>query len=376
MICSFVKFISFEGLKILMKTIDIYIIRKFLGTFFFSIALLSVVIIVFDLSEKIDDFLQKQAPVKGIIFDYYLNFIPFFVNMFSYLFTFIAVIFFTSKMAQSTEIIAILSSGISFWRFLWPYFLSAAFLGLLSFYMSNFLIPHTNKIMWQFEKTYIKDPIRNEDMNIHMQIQPGVFVYVESYNSFTNIGQRFSMERFTPEGKLYYKLNSERIQWDSVTGRWQIKNYYIRKIEGDKEILTKGIELDTVINLRPEEFTIIVEDIKTMNYWELQEFIDKEVLRGSPNIPEYEVEKYKRYAFPFATLILTLIGVSLSSRKVRGGIGMHLGVGIGMTFSYILFMQVSNVFAMYGSLPPMLAVWIPNIIFGMLSIYMIRVAPK
>ncbi len=359
-----------------MKTIDIYIIRKFLGTFFFSIALLSVVIIVFDLSEKIDDFLQKQAPVKGIIFDYYLNFIPFFVNMFSYLFTFIAVIFFTSKMAQNTEIIAILSSGISFWRFLWPYFVSAAFLGLLSFYMSNFLIPHTNKIMWQFEKTYIKDPIRNEDMNIHMQIQPGVFVYVESYNSFTNIGQRFSMEKFTPEGSLYYKLNSERIQWDSVTGRWQIKNYYIRKIEGEKEILTKGIELDTLINLRPEEFTIIVEDIKTMNYWELQEFIDKEVLRGSPNIPEYEVEKHKRYAFPFATLILTLIGVSLSSRKVRGGIGMHLGVGIGMTFSYILFMQVSNVFAISGSLPPMLAVWIPNIIFGLLSIYMIRVAPK
>lgn len=359
-----------------MKTIDIYIIRKFLGTFFFSIALLSVVIIVFDLSEKIDDFLQKQAPVKGIIFDYYLNFIPFFVNMFSYLFTFIAVIFFTSKMAQNTEIIAILSSGISFWRFLWPYFVSAAFLGFLSFYMSNFLIPHTNKIMWQFEKTYIKDPIRNEDMNIHMQIQPGVFVYVESYNSFTNIGQRFSMEKFTPEGSLYYKLNSERIQWDSVTGRWQIKNYYIRKIEGEKEILTKGIELDTLINLRPEEFTIIVEDIKTMNYWELQEFIDKEVLRGSPNIPEYEVEKHKRYAFPFATLILTLIGVSLSSRKVRGGIGMHLGVGIGMTFSYILFMQVSNVFAISGSLPPMLAVWIPNIIFGLLSIYMIRVAPK
>ena len=373
---SFGKFTIIDRLKGLMKTIDIYIIKKFLGTFFFSIALLSVVIIVFDLSEKIDDFLEKQAPMKGIIFDYYFNFIPFFVNMFSYLFTFIAVIFFTSKMAQNTEIIAILSSGISFWRFLWPYFLSAFFLGSLSFYMSNFLIPHTNKTMWQFEKTYIKDPIRNQDMNIHMQIQPGVFVYVESYNSFTDIGQRFSMERFTPEGKLYYKLNSERIQWDSITGLWQIKNYYIRQIEGDKETLKKGLELDTLINLRPKEFTIIVEDIKTMNYWELNEFINKEVLRGSPNIPEYEVEKYKRYAFPFATLILTLIGVSLSSRKVRGGIGMHLGVGIGMTFSYILFMQVSNVFATFGSLPPMLAVWIPNIVFGLLSIYMIRVAPK
>jgi len=359
-----------------MKIIDIYIIRKFLGTFFFSIALLSVIIIVFDLSEKIDDFLEKQAPLQGIIFDYYLNFIPFFVNMFSYLFTFIAVIFFTSKMAQNTEVIAILSSGISFRRFLFPYMLSATFLALLSFYMSNFLIPHTNKRMWEFEKTYIKDPIKNENMNIHMQISPGEFVYVESYNSFTATGQKFSMERFSPEGKLIYKLNSDRITWDSVSGRWSIRNYYIRKITDNKESIKKGLELDTLINLRPQEFTLVADDIKTMNYFELNQFIDKEELKGSPNIPKYLLEKYKRYAFPFATIILTLIGVSLSSRKVRGGIGMHLGVGIGLTFTYILFMQVSNVFATFGNVSPLLASWIPNIIFGVLSIFMIRFAPK
>jgi len=359
-----------------MKIIDIYIIKKFLGTFFFSIALLSVIIIVFDLSEKIDDFLEKQATLKGIVFDYYLNFIPFFVNMFSYLFTFIAVIFFTSKMAQNTEVIAILSSGISFRRFLFPYMLSAGFLAVLSFYMSNFMIPHTNKVMWEFEKTFIKDPIKNENMNIHMQISPGEFVYVESYNSFTATGQKFSLEKFTPDGTLVYKLNSDRISWDSVSGRWSIRNYYFRKITGDKEFISKGLQMDTLINLRPEEFTLVADDIKTMNYFELNEFIAKEELKGSPNIPKYLLEKYKRYAFPFATIILTLIGVSLSSRKVRGGIGMHLGIGIGLTFTYILFMQVSNVFATFGNVSPLLATWIPNIIFGVLSIFMIRMAPK
>nr|NQU92668.1 YjgP/YjgQ family permease [Bacteroidota bacterium] len=359
-----------------MKIIDIYIIKKFLGTFFYSIALLSVIIIIFDLSEKVDDFIEKQAPLSGIIFDYYMNFIPFFVNMFSYLFTFIAVIFFTSKIAQNTEIVAILSGGISFWRFLFPYFLSALFLGIMSYYMSNFLIPHTNKVMWEFEKSYIKDPIKNEDMNIHMQISPGVFVYVESYNSFTDIGQKFSMEKFNEEGELYYKFNSDRIAWDSISGMWKITNYFIREMTGNHESLIKGRHLDTLINLTPKEFTIIVEDIKTMNYFELNKFIEKERLRGSRRLPEYLIEKYERFAFPFATLILTVIGVSLSSRKVRGGIGMHLGVGIALTFSYILFMQVSNVFAALGSVSPMLAVWIPNIIYGILGIFMLKMAPK
>jgi lipopolysaccharide export system permease protein len=359
-----------------MKIIDLYIIKKFLGTFFYSIALLSVVIIIFDLSEKIDDFLEKQAPLSAIIFDYYLNFIPFFVNMFSYLFTFIAVIFFTSKMAQNTEIVAILSSGVSFKRFLWPYFISAAFIGILSLYMANFLIPHTNKTMWAFEKTYIKNPIRNEDMNIHMQINPGVFVYVESYNTFTNIGQKFSLEQFDTDGRMIYKLNSDRFAWNEENGKWKVSNYYYRHLGEDSERLGKGLEMDTLINLHPTDFTIISGDIKTMDYFELKEFIEKERLRGSPKISEYKVEQYQRYAFPFSTLILTLIGVSLSSRKVRGGIGMHLGVGIALTFSYILFMQVSQVFAAVGGVPPLLAVWIPNIIYGLLSIYMIRMAPK
>jgi lipopolysaccharide export system permease protein len=206
-----------------MKIIDRYIIRKFLGTFLYSIALLSVVIIIFDLSEKIDDFLEKEAPLRIIIFDYYLNFIPFFVNMFSYLFTFISVIFFTSKMASNTEIVAILSSGISFKRFLWPYIFSATIIGLLSLFLANFVIPNTNKTLWEFEKKYIKNPIRNEDMNIHMQINPGVFIYVESFNTSTKTGQKFSLEQFDNKGNLVYKLNSDYFSWVPETGKWRIK---------------------------------------------------------------------------------------------------------------------------------------------------------
>jgi len=358
-----------------LKKIDIYIIKKFLGTFFFAISLLIVIVIIFDISEKIDDFIEKEAPLTEIIFSYYMNFIPFFINLFSYLFTFIAVIFFTSKMAADSEIVAILGSGVSFWRFLRPYLIAATALGLMSFYLANFLIPHTNKTMMAFEKRYLKNPFRNRDYNMHMQIKPGTFVYLESYNNEINTGYKFSLEKFE-NNKLIYKLNSNRILWDSVSGLWKIKDYYIRTFDGMDETLRKGKELDTLINLDPREFTFILDDLKTLNYSELRAFIEKEKLKGSEKIKEYEVEKHKRMAFPFATIILTMIGVSLSSRKVRGGIGMHLGLGIALTFGFILFQQISTVFATRGDLDAATAVWIPNIIFGILAIFLLRIAPK
>jgi len=358
-----------------LKKIDIYIIKKFLGTFFFAISLLIVIVVVFDMSEKIDDFIEKEAPLKKILFSYYLNFIPYFVNLFSYLFTFIAVIFFTSKMASDSEIIAILSSGISFRRFLVPYMISAVLLGLMSFYLANFLIPRTNQKMMAFEKIYIKNPRRNRDINIHMQISPGTFIYFESYNNVTDVGNKFSLENFE-NNKLVYKLSSERIIWDSITGKWKLKNYTIRMLDGFDEKIIKGKEMDTLLNLHPSEFIIIIDDIKTMNFSELRAFIEKERLKGTKNIKDYEVEKHKRIAFPFATIVLTLIGVSISSRKSRGGIGMHLGLGIGITFSFIFFLQVSTVFATRGSLSPGLSVWIPNIIFGILALFLLKIAPK
>lgn len=358
-----------------MKKIDIYIIKKFLGTFFFSISLLIVIVVVFDMSEKIDDFIEKEAPLNAILFSYYLNFIPYFVNLFVYLFTFIAVIFFTSKMASGSEVIAILSSGISFWRFLWPYFLSAVFLGIMSFYLANFLIPRTNKKMMAFEKVYVRNPYQYREKDIHMQIMPGTFVYLESYNNQANTGYKFSLEQFK-DNRLVYKLNADQIVWDSVTRIWKIKNYFIRKTDRNNEILLNGKVKDTIINMNPADFTLILDDIKTMNFSELRAFIAKEKLKGSMNIKDYEVEKHKRIAFPFATIVLTLIGVSISSRKMRGGIGMHLGLGIAITFTFILFLQISTVFATRGNLTPWLAVWIPNIIFGILGIYLVRVAPK
>ncbi len=353
-----------------LKKIDWYIIKKFLGTFFYSIALLTVIIIVFDISEKIDDFIENEAPADKIIFQHYMNFIPYFVNMFSYLFTFIAVIFFTSKLAMNSEIIAILSSGVSFNRLLYPYLLSAFFLTIMSFWLANFIIPDANIIRREFKDQYIEKLTKNKDQHIHIQLSPGTFAYVESFNAFTNTGQRFSLEKFDENRSMTFKLNSDKIIYDTETGRWQIQNYYIREISEQGEVLHKGAQLDTLINLSPSDLYIKKEDFEVMNYFEIRDYIAEQKMKGNPRIEDYEVEKHKRIAFPFATLVMTIIGVALSSRKVRGGIGLHLGLGIGLAFLFILIMQVSTVFAVSGNLSPAIAAWLPNIIFGVISIFL------
>lgn len=358
-----------------MKIIDYYIIKKFLGTFFYAISLLIVIVIIFDVSENIDEFIEKKAPLNVIIFDYYLNFIPYFVNLFSYLFTFISVIYFTSRMAANSEIVAILSSGVSYYRMLRPYFISALLLALMSFYLSNFLIPRTNQKRRVFKDLYIENLDVDKDQNIHLQINPGTFVYMESYNRKNHNGYRFTLEKFKGN-QLVYKMNSDRITWDSTDSKWIIENYTIREIDSLKETLKHGKEMDTTLNLAPSDLVILKENFEEMNYFELRDYIRKEKLKGSENVAFYEVEKYSRISSPFATLVLTLIGVSLSSRKIRGGIGMHLGLGILITFSFILFMRISTVFATFGDLSPQVAVWIPNIIFGLLGIILLRAAPK
>lgn len=358
-----------------MKTIDLYIIRKFLGTFFFTLVLLIFIVIVFDISEKIDDFLKHDAPLKAIIFDYYLNFVPYFMNLFSYLLTFITVIFFTSRMASNSEIIAILSSGVSFRRLLWPYFISAVVLGLFSFLLANFLIPYTNRGMHEFEKKYINDPKEFTDQNIHKQISPGSFIYFENFNIGTRTGWKFTIEKFTKQ-ELTYKLKAERMEWDSVKSLWKISNYYVRSINGMNESIKKGMRLDTVLPFTPADFVEDIEEVKIMNYFVLRKHIREKELRGDPDVIKFKVKKYERIAQPFATIILTIIGVSVSSRKVRGGIGFHLGSGLALTFLYILFMQIFTVFATFGDLPPLIAVWIPNIIFGIIALVLLKLAPK
>ena len=357
-----------------MKKLDWYIIRKFLGTFFFAISLILIIVIVFDISEKIDDFLENEVPLKAIVFDYYLNFIPFFANLFSPLFIFIAVIFFTSKMADNTEIIAILNSGMSFWRLLLPYLIAAVFLASTSFVLGNFVIPPANKTRIDFENKYIKNKFRFRGKNIHLQLQKGQYAYMESYNSTKDIGYKFALENIK-DGKLQSKLNANYIQWDT-SGKWQVNRWQIREFLEEGEKLSKGERLDTLINLKPSDFKTRLSKVESMNYFELNDYIKEEEIKSTANIVYHKIEKNKRMAFPFASIILTVIGVAVASRKIRGGIGMHLGAGLLISFSYILFMQISTTYATNGNLSPALAVWLPNILYLFLGMFLVLKAPK
>ncbi|MBI9067889.1 MAG: LptF/LptG family permease [Salinivirgaceae bacterium] len=350
-----------------MKKLDLYIIKKFLGTFVYALLLIIIIVIVFDVSEKIDDFIEKDAPLHAIIFDYYLNFIPYFANLFSALFTFISVIFFTSKLTSDSEIIAILSSGISFKRLLRPYIISAIILTIFSFILINWIIPPANQKRLEFEEVFIKNRFRNKDKNIHKQILPETFIYLDSYNNLYDIGYKFSMEKFE-NGKLKSKLISDYAQWDTTINKWKIVNYIIRDFDEGKETITNGRRIDTTINMFPKDFTRRVNVVEAMNYKQLDNFIAAETMVGSSNVTLWKIEKHKRFAYPFSTIILTLIGVCISSRKTRGGIGLNIGIGIFLAFTYIMFMQVSTVLATNANMNPFLAVWIPNITYGIIAI--------
>lgn len=357
-----------------MKKLDAYIIKKFLTTFFFSISLILIIAIIFDISEKIDDFLEHEIPKKEIV-DYYLDFIPYFGNLFSHLFIFITVIFFTSKMANNSEIIAILNSGMSFNRFLRPFILTSFVLAFLSFLLGNFVIPKSNNQRIDFENKYLtkKKPSRAKD--IHMQILPEQYIYMQSFNKKRKIGYKFTLEKFNNR-KLISKLQSDYIKFDTINQDWEINNYTIRKFYKDYEVITKGEKLDISLNLHPEELDNSINLVETMNFFELNKFIKDEKMKGSENVTFYEIEKHKRIAFPFASIILTLIGVCISSKKNKGKIGFHLGIGILLAFTYIMLMQVSTTFAINSDLIPNVAVWIPNIIFSIIACFLVYTTKK
>jgi len=358
-----------------MKILDKYIIKKFLGTFFFTIVLIISLAIVIDITEKLDDFLEGDITLYQIIFTYYLNFIPYYINLFMFLFVFISVVFFTSKMAMNSEIISILGNGISFNRMMFPYFISAFILALLSYGLTNFVIPPANKERIDFENKYIWGTYYTGERNIHRQISPGVYMYMESFNINTNVGNKFALEYF--EGtELKSKLIARRVKWDSTKTKWTAKNYFIREIGKNRDIIKKGKSLDTSLNISPIDFQRRDTDKATMDYFQLNDFIDEITLRGESNVNSYLLEKYQRIAFPFSTFILTLIGVSLSSRKSKGGTGLNIGIGLVFSFTYIFLMRVTEQFTLKGGLPPMLAAWIPNILFLMIGIIFYRLAPK
>ena len=356
----------------MLKKIDIYIIKKFLGTYFFAIALIISIAVVFDINEKLDSFLN--APLKAIVVDYYLNFIPYFANLFSPLFTFIAVIFFTSKLADNSEIIAMLSSGISFRRLLMPYMISAAIIAGVTFYLNSYVIPPANVTRIEFQNKYVKNKKVDYASNIQLQVEPGVIAYMSRYDNNTKTGYRFSLEKF--EGKiLKSRLTAQTVTYDSAY-HWIIKDYMIRNFNGMREELTRGSRLDSIITIEPSDFLISRYDSELMTTSALKTYIDRQKKRGVANIKDFEIEYEKRFAMTAASFILTVIGMSLSSRKVKGGMGVNIGIGLLLSFSYILFSTVSSTFAVSGATSPRVAVWLPNIVYSIIAVYLYRKAPK
>jgi len=360
-----------------LKIIDWYIIRKFLGTFFFCLILIMTIAVVFDFAEKIDNFMEKSAPWRAVIFDYYLNFIPYFATLFAPLFVFIAVIFFTSRMAVNTEIIAILNSGMSFRRMMWPYFLSSLVIALFIFYLTNFVIPQTALKRMDFEDKYYRPQWRKVNVeNIHRQVYKNIYVYMESYSPVYLRGRNFTIEQFNDQGKLVSKLSSPSVLWDSISSKWIASNYTLRQINSNEEIVTRGVKIDTTLTIRPGDFSRDPGFVGTMTYRELYDYIDLLKLQGSDELKVFLIEKHRRYAHPFAVFILTLIGVSLSSKKIRGGIGMSIGIGLALSFSYILFLQFASQFSVKGNLNPMIAMWIPNLLYIVIAGVLYKLAPK
>ncbi|MDR1591360.1 MAG: LptF/LptG family permease [Prevotellaceae bacterium] len=354
--------------------IDKYIIRKYLGTFFLSIVLIISVSVVFDLTEKLDTFHTHKAPLSAIVFDYYFNFIPFFANLFTPLFAFISVIFFTSKLAYNTEIIAMLSGGVSFNRLLRPYFMAATLIGLLSFALSGYVIPPSNKVRLDFEDKYVQKFKTELAMNVQLEVEPGIIAYIERFESSRNRGYHFSLEEFRNK-TLVSRMTAQYIVFDSLN-QWHVTDYLIRDFDGMYETIRRGERLDTVIQMDPSDFFISGKQAPQMTNPELSRYLTKQQMRGVGGVQAFEDEYHKRFSMPFAAIILTLIGVSLSSRKVRGGTGLHIGVGIGLSAVYILFSTVSSTFAINGSMPTLLAVWLPNIIFSIIGLALYVKAPK
>ncbi len=363
---------KFPGIKIL----DRYIIRKFLGTYVFAILMIVVIVVIFDAAEKIDDFTELHAPLDRIVLQYYVNFIPFFVNQFSGLFTFIAVIFFTSKMAYNTEIIAMLSGGMSFRRLMWPYFLSAAVITMLAVSLNLWVIPHANAQRVDFETQFLKSRQNvRYDRHIYRQLTPGTFVYIRDFSEQTSHAAFVAVQTYDSP-RMIAAIEAQSARYEPATRRWRADRYLEYRFEGEAEILERKTNLDTLINLSTTELGRADELVQTMNIGELNAFIADQQAKGSDMIALFRVERHKRFAYPIATFILTLIGVSLSSRKVRGGTGLHIGVGIALCFSYILFSRFAEEFAKSGALPAGVSVWIPNVLYALVAIYLYRKAPK
>lgn len=363
-------------MRIKPKLIDMYIMKKFIMSFFVSLLLIIGIVIIFDISEKIDDFVKNEASLYDIIFKYYINFIPYFMNMFSPLFVFITVIFFTSRLAANSEIIAILSGGISYKRMLVPYLVSAVMIGFLSLALNLWIIPRSNQTRIAFEEVYVMKHTTFNTRNVHYQTAPGQFVFVENFSSWNNTAYKFTIEDIK-DSKLVRKTSAESAVWDSTFGGWRLRNYFIRDYgEGIEDRIQSGESKDTVIALTITDFYQNEKTVETLPMKALNELIETQRMRGDSNVMYSLIEWHTRFALPFSAMILTIIGVTLSSRKKRGGIGLNIGIGIALAFSYILFLRFSQMFVFTGTLPPWIALWLPNVIFTLIAAFLYKMAPK
>lgn len=357
-----------------MKIIDLYIIKKFLGTFFFVVLLLVAIVSVIDFTEKNDDFMEHQLNTLEIM-GYYVNFIPYVASLITPITVFIAVVFVTSKLAGTTEIIAILSSGISFRRMLFPYMLGALFIALISFLLNGWVIPIANKGRIAFEIKYVKSPFDYNERNIHMKISPEAYAYMESYNNNADVGYRFTLEKI--EGnQMLEKISARRIEWDSTSSKWRLRQWKKHTFNGMEETINTGDEMDTTLNIHPKDFGSTYGMYETLTLPELDRHISLLKERGANDIPLYRVEKYIRYMSPFTAIILTFIGVIMSAKKSRGGSGYQIALGFGIAFLFIIFFIFSRSIAEANTINPIVAVWIPNIIFSGVGLFLYKFVPR
>ena len=360
------------------KRLDRYIIVKFIGTYIYSILLIISISIVFDINENLAKFTQYHAPLHAIVFDYYMNFVPYFANLFSPLFVFISVIFFTSKLAGNSEIISMLAAGVSFKRLMRPYMMSCVLISALSFYLAAYVIPHGTVVKQNFEAMYKNKKKNTAAENVQLQVGKGVIAYIQHYDNNTKRGFGFSLDKFENK-KLVSHMTAMEIQYDTISDskyHWTATNWKIRRLKGLREHITSGARIDTTIIMEPTDLVYSKGQQETFTSPELKEYISKQIDRGSSNVVQYQVEYHKRIASSFASFLLTIIGLSLSARKRKGGMGMALGIGLALSFSFIMLQTVTSTFAFNAGFPPMLAAWIPNIIFVFIAYFCYRYAPN
>ncbi len=358
--------------------LDWYIIKKFIGTYIYAILLIISIAIVFDFNENLSKFTQYHAPWRAIIFDYYANFIPYYSNLFSPLFVFIAVIFFTSKLAGNSEIIAMLAAGVSIKRLMRPYMLSCVVIAGLTFYLNSFVIPHGTVIRQNFETLYRNSKKNTSAEDIQLFVAKNTTAYIQNYDDQYKRGYGFSLVKIKNK-KIISHLTAMEIQYDTIADskyHWKLSNWKIRTLKGLKEHIQSGATKDTVLLMEPTDLVYSKGQQETFTSPELLDYISKQTSRGSGNVVQYEVEFHKRIAMSFSSFILTIIGLTLSSRKRKGGMGLSLGIGLALSFSYIMLQTVSATFAIQDNTPPMLAAWIPNIIFAIVAYFCYRHAPS